>query len=242
MIGSEKATQHQKSLTMARYRLSEFLLICFTGLIPGEKKFDMSVWQTHEIRGKDVSLFCHIKADAGVKRIVVKWWKDNKTEVWSDGVQTSSNHSFVNSSVIVNVSVIVNGSVFVKTALNLKSVNCNHRYFCSARADLPLLGPHEYGNGTHVVPCIAAPSNDTVEDPPNYRLILLVLSGSCFVLLIICTSRLIHGRNKGQGKTESGTTDAPGDTAIASACSRASESVVYAPLNIPRDRVDSQKK
>lgn len=96
--------------------------------------------ETIKWKGTSESITCHIKAQSKVKRIMVKWLQDNTTVIKTETFAMSDNRPSVSGDVLVNAS------------LDLLSIHLNHsgKYYCTAQMDLDVLGPVEYGNGTHV--------------------------------------------------------------------------------------------
>ncbi|KAK2898804.1 hypothetical protein Q8A67_010222 [Cirrhinus molitorella] len=223
---------------MARTSLAVlFLTIWFTGLISGDvslKNMRIFVWQIPEItanEGTNVTITCHIKASPCVKGIMVEWLRDNQTTVKRENFNASNHQS------------PVSGFVFINMALHLQSVHVNHSsmYYCKAHINVPVLGPLEYGNGTHVYvvsPNLYKMEVDTVMDTMMWS----VLSGMGFVLLVICIACAIHIHYKGHCRLESRAKEALVDATRGSPCLDTHENVVYAALNIPRDSVKSRNE
>ncbi|KAK7135574.1 hypothetical protein R3I94_014295 [Phoxinus phoxinus] len=221
-----------------------FATIWFTGLVTRNVTLShvdiVSVWQkpdTIQWKGTSENITCHIKAHSQVKRILVKWLQDNKTEMKSETIAMSENQSSVS------------GAVFINASLDLLSIRLNHsgKYYCKAWVDLPSLGPIEYGNGTHVyvVPnstTVTAPTPTPVTvtaNPYNKDTVKWSLGLGC-VLLIISIACVIHMQCKGHRIKPKA--EVIVDATRGSPCPETQESVVYAALNIPRDSVKSRNE
>ncbi|XP_067269486.1 uncharacterized protein si:dkey-63d15.12 [Pseudorasbora parva] len=205
-----------------------FATMWFTGLIPGN--VTLSVWQkpeTIQLKGTNESITCHIKAHSQVQRIVVKWLQNNQTVMKSNSFNVS-------------------GAVFINTSLDLQSVCLNHScmYYCSAQMDLPMLGPVQYGNGTHAYVAFVVPNSTTVTAKPyNEDKVMwsLPLGLGC-VLLILSIVCIIYIHYKGHWRVEPKAKKVIVDATHGSPCPERRETVLYAALNIPRDSVKSRNE